>query len=172
MKGSKTFMNDFKFFINLNESFTINKAKKPEPTKEEVENLRKQFEQALKKDWGEISKSIKLCINKIGDIDPDKISRCKIMDPSKAASSGIYNKPYGKFVGIVFAYEDHALGAVTKFNREYRAANIRMVEKNINSTVESLNEYSKKHSNKIKFFADPDIINKKYYITAMLINPN
>ena len=39
MKGSKTFMNDFKFFINLNESFTINEAKKPEPTKEEVENI-------------------------------------------------------------------------------------------------------------------------------------
>ena len=83
MKGSKTFMNDFKFFINLNESFTINEAKKPEPTKEEVENLRKQFEQALKKDWGEIEKSINQCIDDIGEADPDKKSKCKILNPSK-----------------------------------------------------------------------------------------
>ena len=163
-------MQDFKFFTNINETFIINEGQ--DISQEEIESLRSQFKDALKENWSEISKSIKLCIDNIGDIDPDKVAKCEIMNPSKAASSGIYNKPYGKFVGIVFAYEDHALGAVTKFNREYRAANIRMVEKNINSTVESLNEYSKKHSNKIKFFADPDIINKKYYITAMLINPD
>ena len=169
MKGNKTFMNDFKFFINLNESFTINEAKKPEPTKEEVENLRKQFEQALKKDWGEIEKSINQCIDDIGEADPDKKSKCKILNPSKAAKAGIYNEYRGKFVGAIFVYNDpEGLKSAGK----YITSNIAMVERKIHSSVKYLNKYLKKYSSKIKLFADPDVVNGNYYITAMLVKPD
>ena len=47
-----------------------------------------------------------------------------------------------------------------------------MVERKIHSSVKYLNKYLKKYSSKIKLFADPDIVNGNYYITAMLVKPD
>lgn len=167
MKGNK-YMNDFKFFTNLNESFVINEGK--DLSKEEIEELKKKFEQALNDDWSEIGKSIKQCIKSINGVDDtNKGSHCKIINPTKSASSGGYNKPYGKYVGVVLVYDDPNIG-LSKFSKEYKESNLKEVEKAIKTTVKYLNEYSKNNSNKLKFFADPDPVSKKYYITAMLKN--
>ena len=145
MKG-KISMNDFKFFTNLNESFTINEGLfNKAPSDEELEVLKSQLSEELKK--GNIMSVFK-SITK--DMSKEEKQGTTIIDFGKVAKNAYFEK--GKLTSKICTFDMKPFPAFFK-NVPTKEENkvLREYYTKMGKIEQALNDYCKRNDINLKF---------------------
>ena len=146
MKGNKTFMNDFKFFTNLNESFTINEGLfNKAPSDEELEILKSQLGEELKK-----ANIMPIFSSITKDMSKEEKQGTTIIDFGKVVKNAYFEK--GKLTSKICIFDMKPLPAFFKLvpTREENRI-LREYYTKMGKMEQALNDHCKRNDINLKF---------------------